>query len=192
MKLLNTLFSEIINEKKCIKCKTNLICMFSSNQMCIHCETYHTKHKTKANSVSIIQRREKASKMANSKVPFNNALYYSNSVVYPKNFSKLTNKNNEEETDINFSCFVDPSTYKKPGLSEKKIESLNRIMSSICLNNDKNDSNNIDLFKTCTICKEECSTDNWIKLDCSHFFHENCIIPWLKDNNSCPICRFTI
>jgi E3 ubiquitin-protein ligase RNF115/126 len=27
------------------------------------------------------------------------------------------------------------------------------------------------------------------KLLCNHFFHENCIFPWLRNNASCPVCR---
>lgn len=27
------------------------------------------------------------------------------------------------------------------------------------------------------------------KLLCNHYFHENCIFPWLRNNASCPVCR---
>ena len=27
------------------------------------------------------------------------------------------------------------------------------------------------------------------KLECSHLFHKNCILEWLKNKNTCPICR---
>ena len=44
--------------------------------------------------------------------------------------------------------------------------------------------------KKCIICLEEyVNGDNSIALPCIHIFHANCIKTWLKDNNSCPICK---
>ncbi|ELK37585.1 E3 ubiquitin-protein ligase RNF181 [Myotis davidii] len=28
-----------------------------------------------------------------------------------------------------------------------------------------------------------------IEMHCHHFFHSNCILPWLSKTNSCPLCR---
>lgn len=44
----------------------------------------------------------------------------------------------------------------------------------------------------CTICLEEFKRDQeTIILDCKHFFHKNCITPWLEKNkkHGCPLCR---
>ncbi|XP_052207852.1 RING finger protein mug145-like [Diospyros lotus] len=27
---------------------------------------------------------------------------------------------------------------------------------------------------------------------CDHLFHEECIMPWLKSNSRCPVCRFSV
>lgn len=45
----------------------------------------------------------------------------------------------------------------------------------------------------CAICKEDFALDSVArKLPCSHLFHGNCIVPWLKIRNSCPLCRAEI
>ncbi|AYV86888.1 MAG: putative E3 ubiquitin-protein ligase RNF12-B-like [Sylvanvirus sp.] len=46
----------------------------------------------------------------------------------------------------------------------------------------------------CSICMEdidEISTEKHRskKLNCGHFFHSACLIPWLQKSNSCPNCR---
>lgn len=43
----------------------------------------------------------------------------------------------------------------------------------------------------CAVCKEQFVIDNEAKqLPCNHIYHEECILPWLKSHNSCPVCRF--
>lgn len=50
---------------------------------------------------------------------------------------------------------------------------------------------NINLdYNTCTICLENLNQgDIAIILHCNHIFHQDCINPWLKKDNSCPNCR---
>lgn len=44
----------------------------------------------------------------------------------------------------------------------------------------------------CSICITEFKVgDELTRLKCAHFFHKNCIVPWLKYNNNCPNCRRT-
>mmetsp|Transcript_5560 Transcript_5560/g.4236 ORF Transcript_5560/g.4236 Transcript_5560/m.4236 type:complete len:127 (-) Transcript_5560:33-413(-) len=45
----------------------------------------------------------------------------------------------------------------------------------------------------CTICYEPLSLGTKaLFLPCGHTFHPDCILPWLKDHNTCPICRFEL
>ena len=48
--------------------------------------------------------------------------------------------------------------------------------------------------ETCAICfekvKKESDRDYCEKaLNCKHHFHRRCIIPWIRSNDTCPICR---
>ncbi|KAJ8758554.1 hypothetical protein K2173_000275 [Erythroxylum novogranatense] len=44
--------------------------------------------------------------------------------------------------------------------------------------------------ETCVVCLEELSGGAFLtRMPCSHTFHESCIFEWLKNANSCPLCR---
>ena len=43
----------------------------------------------------------------------------------------------------------------------------------------------------CAVCKDSFDVDGGPlhKLPCAHYFHCDCIVPWLKQHNTCPVCR---
>lgn len=49
-------------------------------------------------------------------------------------------------------------------------------------------------LEECAICKDNFATeDDCMELPCTHFFHsDQCIKPWLKQNGTCPVCRFSL
>jgi hypothetical protein len=50
-----------------------------------------------------------------------------------------------------------------------------------------------ELKGECTICIDEVRVgDEVIVLPCKHWFHEECASLWLKQHNSCPVCRAAI
>lgn len=50
-----------------------------------------------------------------------------------------------------------------------------------------------ELKGECTICIDEMNLgDEAIVLPCKHWFHEECVVLWLKEHNTCPICRAPI
>ncbi|KAF4420908.1 putative RING finger protein [Colletotrichum fructicola] len=45
----------------------------------------------------------------------------------------------------------------------------------------------------CTICIDDFSLgDDATVLPCKHWFHDQCVVMWLKEHNTCPICRTPI
>ncbi|KZL63714.1 RING finger protein, partial [Colletotrichum tofieldiae] len=45
----------------------------------------------------------------------------------------------------------------------------------------------------CTICIDDFSEgDDATVLPCKHWFHDQCVVMWLKEHNTCPICRTPI
>ncbi|GKU97452.1 hypothetical protein SLEP1_g10595 [Rubroshorea leprosula] len=47
--------------------------------------------------------------------------------------------------------------------------------------------------RVCVICSEEIAEGKKVKiLPCWHYYHGECIMPWLKMKNTCPVCRFEL
>lgn len=50
-----------------------------------------------------------------------------------------------------------------------------------------------DAKAECTICIDEMKLgETVVYLPCKHWFHEDCVVLWLKEHNTCPICRTPI
>ena len=82
--------------------------------------------------------------------------------------------------------------HNKP-ISEENIQKLKRfkLTEKYC---KKDNDNNDNLEKpTCTICLEVIEIGKeTILLPCGHMYHSDCCLNWLKQSNTCPICRFEI
>lgn len=50
-----------------------------------------------------------------------------------------------------------------------------------------------DAGKRCAVCLEDFETKQFVTTTpCNHMFHEECIVPWVKSQGKCPVCRFVI
>ncbi|CAI9103890.1 OLC1v1002476C1 [Oldenlandia corymbosa var. corymbosa] len=64
------------------------------------------------------------------------------------------------------------------------IEALPIIV--LTQNHLENDSN-------CPVCKDDFEIGGEAReLPCKHFYHSDCILPWLHIHNTCPVCRFEL
>lgn len=47
--------------------------------------------------------------------------------------------------------------------------------------------------RRCAICLDDFDSKQFVMLTpCDHMFHEDCIVPWVKSQGKCPVCRFVI
>lgn len=132
-----------------------------------------------------------------SYIPFNSSIPQERIVLIERTNSSfddliedlinLDYENDEIERIVNYLLLHDENKYGSPPASKEVVKNLKEeaITKETIL---KIGSENI-----CSVCKEEFQIGNFsITLPCRHYFHKDCISPWLSQHNSCPICRFEL
>jgi E3 ubiquitin-protein ligase RNF115/126 len=116
----------------------------------------------------------------------------------------LLGRGNSLDNIIHHIMMNDPNRYGPPPASQQAISSLPRISIS---------QDTIEMKGTlitpvdecgeilgeerrileCNVCKDEFIIDQEaLQMPCEHLFHPDCLLPWLKNHNSCPVCRLEL
>ena len=102
-------------------------------------------------------------------------------------FLMIQDYNNNIDNIINQIMINDTNKYGNPPASKDSVEKLKKIK----INEEKMKEFGIE--NSCAVCKDEFNIgEECLLMPCEHHFHENCLIPWLKERNSCPICRYEL
>ena len=108
-------------------------------------------------------------------------LTYSNFFSELQGYEHLNEMNLEELLEHSAEA-EGPSRRGAPPASSSFLENLPRLIFS----EDQEKTMRI----SCAICKEPLLAGvKAIQLPCLHFYHSDCILPWLLARNSCPLCR---
>ncbi|XP_010224438.1 PREDICTED: E3 ubiquitin-protein ligase RNF126 [Tinamus guttatus] len=68
-----------------------------------------------------------------------------------------------------------------PPADKEKIQALPTIQIT---------QEHVDSGLECPVCKEDYTVgENVRQLPCNHLFHNSCIVPWLEQHDTCPVCR---
>ena len=96
-------------------------------------------------------------------------------------------ENPEIENILNYVMNNDENKYGSPPAAKSEINKLKKYI----LSEEK--LNKLGCENTCSVCKEDFVIGSkMMDLPCKHYFHEECLMPWLNQHDSCPICRFEL
>eukprot|EP00245_Coleochaete_scutata_P004525 TRINITY_DN17241_c0_g1_i1.p1 TRINITY_DN17241_c0_g1~~TRINITY_DN17241_c0_g1_i1.p1 ORF type:complete len:451 (-),score=71.88 TRINITY_DN17241_c0_g1_i1:594-1946(-) len=78
---------------------------------------------------------------------------------------------------------ADPNRYGSPPASKEAVEAMPTILiTQEHLSTD---------HAQCAVCKDEFELGAEARqMPCKHLYHDDCILPWLAQHNSCPVCRY--
>ena len=124
-----------------------------------------------------------------SYIPFNSSIPQERIVLiertnsYFEDLITLDYENDEIERIVNYLLLHDQNKYGSPPASKEIVNKLKEETITKVLGSEN----------VCSVCKEEFEVGNVIlTLPCKHYFHKECISPWLTAHNSCSSCRFEL
>ena len=81
---------------------------------------------------------------------------------------------------------------------KKKKASVEAVKKLMCIDIEvkhlqKKQNSSVKEAPTCTICVEQIKLGNkGMFMPCGHIYHPDCLVPWLENSNSCPVCRYEL
>lgn len=116
--------------------------------------------------------------------------------VFQNNFSSNFRSNLNSSMfsrlmDILRQNFAEAEQNRHPPTSKEALNKLKKFAmnSKYCKKNEKGKMEQ----PNCCICMCEITNgEETMLLPCGHMFHWKCSYQWLKDNNTCPVCRFEL
>ena len=104
-----------------------------------------------------------------------------------QDFMMIRNNNNNFDNILNQIFINDTNKYGNPPASKDAVNKLKKIK----INEEKMKEFGVE--NSCAVCKDEFNIgEECILMPCAHHFHEDCLLPWLKERNSCPVCRYEL
>ena len=101
--------------------------------------------------------------------------------------NRIQNFNDNIDNIISHIMLNDPNKYGNPPAAKNAIEKLKKYK----INEEK--LKEFGFENSCGICKDEFNIgEECLLMPCDHYFHDTCLLPWLKERNSCPFCRFEL
>ncbi|CAN7037830.1 unnamed protein product [Brassica rapa subsp. trilocularis] len=90
--------------------------------------------------------------------------------------------NNRDYEDVIARTFDESGTKGSPPASKRMVDELPDVGIT-----------SEELSIGCAICKDEIVVEEKVKrLPCRHYYHKECIVPWLGIRNTCPVCRYEL
>ena len=103
------------------------------------------------------------------------------------NYYMLQDYNDNLDNIINQIMLNDTNKYGNPPAAKKAIEKLKKYKIN------KKKIKEFGFENSCSVCKDEFNIgEECLAMPCNHYFHRNCLLPWLKERNSCPVCRYEL
>lgn len=73
------------------------------------------------------------------------------------------------------------SRYGRPPAPESSIQAIPELPFTESMQRDTDG---------CAVCQDPFELESMVsKLPCKHIYHKECILPWLREHDSCPVCR---
>ena len=158
----------------------------------IHFEAFNINNLNTQNNINNTQNRNGTNNNLNHLNHFNRRADLfrrrANHIVeFLANYFLVQNNSDNLDNIISHIMLHDTNKYGNPPAAKKAVESLKKYK----INEEK--IKEFGFENSCAVCKDEFNIgEECLSMPCNHYFHGDCLIPWLKERNSCPVCRYEL